>query len=184
MLKVVFVDRDGVLIRAPKINNRPHSIKNLKELKIMNNVIRGVKILKKNFKIIMITNQPDVYRKKIKKKDVEKINNFLKKKLDLDDVYVCYHDDIHKCRCRKPNAGMLLLAKKKWNISFKKSFLIGDRSSDVIAGKKVGCTNFFINYNYNEKLPDKKNCYYVKSFYQAVLKINKNLKEDKDNEQH
>ena len=79
---------------------------------------------------------------------------------------------------------MLLLAKKKWNISFKKSFLIGDRSSDVIAGKKVGCTNFFINYNYNEKLPNKKNCYYVKSFYQAVLKINKNLKEDKDNEQH
>ena len=176
MQKVVFVDRDGVLIKAPKINNRPTSIKKLEQLKILNGVITGIKILKKNFKLIMITNQPDVYRKKVKKKDVEKINNFLKKKLRLDDIYVCYHDNIHKCRCRKPNAGMLLLAKKKWNIRFKKSFLIGDRSSDVIAGKKVGCTNFFINYNYNEKLPNKKSCYYVKSFYKAALEINKSLK--------
>jgi len=181
MQKAVFVDRDGVLIKAPKINNRPTSIKKLEQIKIMNGVIPGIKILKKNFKLIMITNQPDVYRKKVKKKDVEKINNFLKKKLRLDDIYVCYHDNIHKCRCRKPNAGMLLLAKKKWNISFKKSFLIGDRSSDVIAGKKVGCTNFFINYNYNEKLPNKKSCYYVKSFYKAALEINKSLK-NKDNE--
>jgi len=181
MQKAVFVDRDGVLIRAPKINNRPHSIKNLKELKIMNGVIQGVKILKKNFKIIMITNQPDVYRKKVQKKDVEKINNYLKKKLDLDDIYVCYHDNIHKCYCRKPNPGMLLLAKKKWNINLKRSFLIGDRSTDIIAGKKVGCINFFINYNYNEKLPNKKSCHYVKSFYKAVLQINKIIKKDIDN---
>ena len=68
---------------------------------------------------------------------------------------------------------MLLLAKKKWNIDLKKSFLIGDRNSDIIAGEKAGCVNFFINYNYNEKLPNKKSCYYVKSFYKAVLKIKK-----------
>ena len=50
MQKAVFVDRDGVLIKAPKINNRPTSIKNLKQLKIMNGVIHGVKILKKILK--------------------------------------------------------------------------------------------------------------------------------------
>jgi D-glycero-D-manno-heptose 1,7-bisphosphate phosphatase len=180
MQKAVFVDRDGVLIKAPKINNRPASIKNLKQLKIMNGVIHGVKILKKNFKVIMITNQPDVYRKKVKKKDVKKINNYLKIKLELDDIYVCYHDNIHKCRCRKPNPGMLLLAKKKWNLNLKRSFLIGDRSSDIIAGKKVGCKNFFINYHYNEKLPDKKSCYSVKSFYKAVLQINKIIKKNNE----
>jgi len=180
MQKAIFVDRDGVLIRAPNINNRPHSIKKLEQLKIMNGVIQGLKILKRKFKIIMVTNQPDVYRKKVKKYDVKKINNFLKKKLELDDIYVCYHDNIHKCSCRKPNPGMLLLAKKKWNIDLKKSFLIGDRNSDIIAGKKVGCVNFFINYNYNEKLPNKKNCYYVKSFYEAVLHIKKIIQKDND----
>ena len=180
MHKAVFVDRDGVLIRAPKINNRPHSIKKLEQLKIMNGVMQGLKILKRNFKIIMVTNQPDVHRKKVLKYDVKKINNFLKKKLELDDIYVCYHDNIHKCNCRKPNPGMLLLAKKKWNIDLKKSFLIGDRNSDIIAGQKAGCVNFFINYNYNEKLPNKKSCYYVKSFYKAVLQIKKIAQKDND----
>jgi D-glycero-D-manno-heptose 1,7-bisphosphate phosphatase len=173
MQKVVFVDRDGVLIKAPKINNRPHSILKFEKIKIIKGVVKGIKILKKNFKIIMITNQPDVYRKKVKKIEVKKINNYLKTMLNLNDVYVCYHDNIHKCNCRKPKLGMFLLAKKKWNINLKKSFLIGDRSSDILAGKKAGCTNFFINYNYDEKLPSKRSCYYVKSFYDAALLINK-----------
>ena len=121
----------------------------------------------------MITNQPDVYRKKTSKIDVKLINNFLKKKLGLDDIYVCYHDNIHKCDCRKPKPGMILLAKKKWNINLKNSFLIGDRLSDIIAGKKAGCVCFFINYHYNEKLPNKKSCYFTNSFYNAALKINK-----------
>jgi D-glycero-D-manno-heptose 1,7-bisphosphate phosphatase len=181
MQKAVFVDRDGVLIRAPRINDKPHSIKKLEQLKILNGVNRGIKLIKKNFKIIMITNQPDVYRKRTTIRDVKKINNFLKKKLKLNDVYVCYHDNFHKCNCRKPKPGMLLLAKKKWNIDLKKSFLIGDRSSDIVAGKKVGCTNFFINYNYNEKLPDKKDCNYVKSFYKAALQINKITKKNEQN---
>jgi len=178
MQKAVFVDRDGVLIKALRINNKPHSIKKIEQLEIIKGVARGIKILKKNFNIIMVTNQPDVYRKKIRKSNVIKINNFLKKKLKLDDIYVCYHDNIHKCSCRKPKSGMFLLAKKKWNIDLKKSFLIGDRFSDIIAGKKAGCTNFFINYNYNEKLPSIKSCYFVKSFYKAVLRINATIKKN------
>ena len=60
MQKVVFVDRDGVLIKAPKINNKPHSIRKFEKIKIIKGVVQAIKILKKNFKIIMITNQPDV----------------------------------------------------------------------------------------------------------------------------
>ncbi len=68
MQKVVFVDRDGVLIKAPKINNKPHSIREFEKIKIIKGVVQAIKILKKNFKIIMITNQPDVYiEKKVKK---------------------------------------------------------------------------------------------------------------------
>lgn len=180
MQKVVFVDRDGVLIKAPKIDNKPYSIRKFEKIKIIKGVLQGIKILKKNFKIIMITNQPDVYRKKVKKIEVKKINNYLKIMLKLNDVYVCYHDNIHKCDCRKPKIGMLLLAKKKWNINLKKSFLIGDRLSDILAGKKAGCTNFFVNYNYDEKLPSKRSCYYVKSFYKAALKINKIIKNNSE----
>ena len=48
----------------------------------------------------MVTNQPDVARKKNSIKNIEKINYEIKK-LDLDDIFVCYCDD--KCFNRKPN---------------------------------------------------------------------------------
>ena len=40
------------------------------------------------------------------------MNNFLRKKLEIDDFYVCYHDDNHDCNCRKPKIGLFLKAKK------------------------------------------------------------------------
>ena len=84
----------------------------------------------------MITNQPDVSRNKIKKKDVRKINEYLKYFFHLNDVYVCYHDNKDNCDCRKPKPGMILKSKKKWNIDLKKSFLIGDKKTDIVCAKK------------------------------------------------
>lgn len=173
MQKAIFLDRDGVLIKAPKINNKPHSIKKIEDLIILNKVKNALKLVKGKFLLIVVTNQPDVSRKKISKKEVLKINNYLKKKLNLDDVFVCYHDNQHRCSCRKPKPGMLIKAKKKWKIDLENSFLVGDRKNDILAGKNVGCSNFFINYSYKERLPSKKDCTYVKSLYSAVLKIKK-----------
>lgn len=41
--------------------------------------------------------------------------------------------------CRKPRSGMFLKAAEKHSIDFKKSYVIGDRLTDVYAGKSVGC---------------------------------------------
>ena len=68
------------------------------------------------------------------------------------------HDKIDNCNCRKPKPGMLKKAMKKWNIDLKKSFLVGDRNTDIEAGNSVGCTTIFIDYNYDELKP--KNCDY------------------------
>ena len=114
----------------------------------------------------MITNQPDVSRKKVSKSKVEKINIFIKKKLKLDDVYVSYSDN-DKSILRKPNPGMIIKAAKKYKINLKKSYLIGDRWKDIDAGKKVLCKTIFINKNYNEKLnmrPD----YKIKKFKEIL----------------
>jgi D-glycero-D-manno-heptose 1,7-bisphosphate phosphatase len=169
--RAIFLDRDGVLIRAPKVNNKPTSIKELREIMVFKGLHKILKSLQKNYILIMITNQPDVSRNKIKKKDVRKINEYLKYFFHLNDVYVCYHDNKDNCDCRKPKPGMILKSKKKWNIDLKKSFLIGDRHKDIMAGKKAGCINFFINYNYNEKMPSKNHCTYAKSPYSALKMI-------------
>ena len=169
--KAIFLDRDGVIIHAPKINNKPKSIKKINEIKIFYRNQLAIKNLSKFFKIIVITNQPDVSRLKIKKSTVNKINLILKKKLHIDKIYTCFHDNKDNCDCRKPKIGNILKAKKKYNLNLKKSYFIGDRNSDVEAGKKAGCINYFIDRNYDEKKPSKKGCFYAKSLYSASVRI-------------
>ena len=154
MKKAVFLDRDGVINKAFIKNGLPESPNSLSELEILPGVKESISRLKKlNFICLVVTNQPDVQRGKIKKNTIIKMNNFLKKKIELDDIFVCYHDDQDKCNCRKPKPGLLLQARKKWNVDFKKSFIVGDRWRDIQAGKKVGCKTIFLDYKYKDIKP-------------------------------
>ena len=154
MKKAVFLDRDGVINKAFIKNGLPESPNSLSELEILPGVKESILRLKKlNFICLVVTNQPDVQRGKIKKNTIIKMNNFLKKKIELDDIFVCYHDDQDNCNCRKPKPGLLLQARKKWNVDFKKSFIVGDRWRDIQAGKKVGCKTIFLDYKYKDIKP-------------------------------
>ena len=154
MKKAVFLDRDGVINKAFIKNGLPESPNSLSELEILPGVKESISRLKKlNFICLVVTNQPDVQRGKIKKNTIIKMNNFLKKKIELDDIFVCYHDDQDNCNCRKPKPGLLLQARKKWNVDFKKSFMIGDRWKDMQAGEKVGCKTIFLDYKYKDIKP-------------------------------
>ena len=156
MKKSVFLDRDGVINKVYIKDGLPQSPNSLDELKILPGVKESIIKLKKlNFICLMVTNQPDVSRKKIDKNSVIQMNNFLKNEIALDDIFVCYHDDSDNCDCRKPKPGLLLQAGKKWDVDFKKSFMIGDRWKDIQAGEKVGCKTIFLDYKYNEKKPKK-----------------------------
>ena len=156
MKKSVFLDRDGVINKVYIKDGLPESPNSLNELKILPGVRESIIKLKKlNFICLMVTNQPNVSRKKIDKNSVIQMNNFLKNEIALDDIFVCYHDDSDNCNCRKPKPGLLLQAGKKWDVDFKKSFMIGDRWRDIQAGEKVGCKTIFLDYKYNEKKPKK-----------------------------
>tara|TARA_B100001123_G_C15248203_1_gene1001776 strand:- start:1003 stop:1524 length:522 start_codon:yes stop_codon:yes gene_type:complete len=151
--KAIFLDRDGVINEAIVKNGKPYSPNNISELKINPNAKELIKYLKfKDYLTLVVTNQPDVERKKAKKENVIEINNFLKKSLNLDDVFVCYSGD-DNCPRRKPNPGMIFDAQKKWDIDLSLSYLIGDRSKDIDAGLNAGVKTIFIDYNYDEKKP-------------------------------
>jgi D-glycero-D-manno-heptose 1,7-bisphosphate phosphatase len=152
----IFFDRDGVLIDAPLINKKPISVQNVKDVKLCKSILKICNYYKSNYYLIMVTNQPDYSRGVNSKKNIIDINNFLKKKLNLDMIYVCYSDN-DKNIDRKPNPGMLLKAKKKYKIDLKKSFMIGDRWRDIGAGNRAGCKTIFIDRNYAEKLTYKPN---------------------------
>ena len=163
--KAIFFDRDGTLIKT-KISkeNKPKAIKNIKDCKVYSSAKKILKKLKKNYLIFIITNQPDVSRKKNSKKNVIEINKYLKNKLPIKKIYTCYCDN-DKCQFRKPNIGMLKDASKKYKIDLSRSFVIGDRWKDIEAGKRARCKTIFIDRKYNEKLTTKPN-YKIKSLYQ------------------
>ena len=174
MKKAIFLDRDGVINEANVKNGLPGSPKNLKEVKILPGVKESILKLKKlSYLCLVITNQPNVSRKITNKTGVEEINTFLKLQTLVDDFFVCYHDDIDNCNCRKPKAGLLISAQKKWDIDFKQSYMIGDRWRDIEAGKKVGCKTIFIDYKYNETKPKNPN-FITDSLLNAVYIIEKN----------
>jgi len=151
--KAVFLDRDGVLNVPIIIKKKSYAPTKLKDFRLYPKVARFCKMLKqKGFLLIVITNQPDYRKKKIPIKVLHEIHQKLKKKIEYDNIYISLSSN-PKNFFKKPNPGMLLEAKKKYNIDFKKSYLIGDRFSDIEAASNVGCKAIFIDRKYNELKP-------------------------------
>lgn len=151
MKKAIFLDRDGVINKAFIKDQKPYAPLAYEELEILPGVKEAIVRLKNlNYICLVVTNQPDVSRGKIKKETVVKMNKFLKEEIKLDDFFVCYHDDHDNCKCRKPKSGLLKDAAQKWDVDFKKSYMVGDRWKDIEAGLNVGCKTIFINHNYKE----------------------------------
>ena len=158
MRKAVFLDRDGVINKTFIKNGFPFSPSSFDEFEILPGVKKSISIFHRlNFVCLVVTNQPDISRGKIKKRTVIKMNNYLKEKIKIDDIFVCYHDDQDNCKCRKPKPGLLLEASKKWDIDLKRSYMIGDRWKDIDAGKCVECKTIFIDYDYKEAKPNNPN---------------------------
>ena len=153
--KAVFFDRDGTLIFSKIIKGQPIAFNKLQDIKIIPGIKETISKIKKfGYLCIMITNQPEYERKINTKKNIIEINNFVKKKLKLDSIFVCFSNN-EKNYFRKPNPGMLLLAKDKFNLNLKKSYFIGDRWRDIDAGNKVGCKTILLKYDYEEKINTK-----------------------------
>ena len=152
--KAVFLDRDGVL-NIPKIyNKKSYAPLKYKNFKLYPLVKKFCRILKNKFLLIVVTNQPDVKKGRLKISELKKMHKKLLDKIQYDDLFYCTSLTT-RSKFRKPNPGMLKKAIRKYQINPKKSYLIGDRWSDIEAGKRVGCRTIFIDRNYNEKKPYK-----------------------------
>ncbi len=155
MTKAVFLDRDGT------INREVDNLRTVSELKILAGASRAIATLNKlGFLVIMITNQPVVGRGWITEKELDAIHAVLIKRLAekgavIDAIYYCPHHpkaNLRKyrlqCRCRKPNAGMIKSAVKKYKIDLKKSFVIGDSTRDILAGKRAKMKTILVETGY------------------------------------
>jgi D-sedoheptulose 7-phosphate isomerase len=152
--RAVFLDRDGVINRTFVRGGKPFPPSTLQELEVLPGVPEALRELKQHgYKLLVITNQPDVARGKQSQQTIDAMHQVLSSRLPLDDIFVCYHTDQDKCNCRKPMPGMLLEAAKKHNIDLAASFMVGDRWRDIEAGYNAGCRTILIDYGYSERPP-------------------------------
>ncbi|OGV51253.1 MAG: hypothetical protein A2017_16700 [Lentisphaerae bacterium GWF2_44_16] len=146
MKKACFLDRDGVLIE--EVNY----IKSPEQVKIIPAVFSALKKLReKGYLCIVISNQSGVARGYFKEENISKIQDRIdellkEKELKIDGYYNCPHhpDGIvpeyrKNCDCRKPRPGMIIRAAKEHSIDLSKSFMIGDKISDIKAAENAGC---------------------------------------------
>jgi D-glycero-D-manno-heptose 1,7-bisphosphate phosphatase len=155
-MKICFLDRDGVIIKDV------HYLKKIKDIKFTKGVFEGLKRIQAlNYKIYIVTNQSGIARGYLQEKKLKIIHNYIKKKVFLKKikfekiVYCPHHPSafVEKykkdCNYRKPKPGMIIkILKKNKNILKNSCFLIGDKISDIQAGKKAGLKkNFLIKKN-------------------------------------
>jgi D-glycero-D-manno-heptose 1,7-bisphosphate phosphatase len=154
--KTIFFDRDGIVnIRIVK-----DYIRTPKQFHFLNDFIEFFsEIKKRGYLAILITNQQGIGKKIMTESELEEVHNFMQFEL-LRQTGFCF-DDIFYCPDladtgswrRKPNPGMLLEAVEKWNIEIKNSWMVGDRRSDVMAGKSANMNTILIGKYEKDKVP-------------------------------
>jgi len=147
----VFFDRDGVLNLAFVRGGKPHPPATLGKLRFdpdAKNAVR--KVCEAGFTPVIVTNQPDVARGMQVRAVVEQLNDAVARETGIRAVYTCYHDNADGCSCRKPQPGLIVRAAEELELALPRSYLIGDRANDVLAGRAAGCTTVFIDRGYGE----------------------------------
>ncbi len=152
--KAIFLDRDGT------INKYIGFLTNTAQFELLPGVAECIKkINKSGYLAIVITNQPVIARGDCTWDELQQVHDKMETDLGkegafFDAVYICPH---HKdrgfegerleykfdCDCRKPKAGLLFSAAKDFNIDLSQSFMIGDSSNDIEAGRNAGCKDSF-----------------------------------------
>lgn len=141
MQPALFLDRDGVII-----DNRQDYVRSWSDVAIYPQALNAlVKIKTSQHKIFIITNQSVVGRGLISQATAREINERLVNEIRssggrIDGVFMCPHAPDENCSCRKPEPGLILDAASEHSIELKKSILVGDALSDIIAGQSAGIT--------------------------------------------
>ena len=157
MKKAIFLDRDGT------INVEKDYIYKSEDLVFEEGTIEALKTFKNlEYILIVISNQSGIARGYFTEEDLNIFNNnmneILKKNgVEITEFYCCPHhpDGIGEykkvCECRKPNNKMIEDAIKKYNIAREKSYMIGDKTSDIGAGLKSNLKTVLVKTGYGLK---------------------------------
>ncbi|MBV8122029.1 MAG: HAD-IIIA family hydrolase [Alphaproteobacteria bacterium] len=167
-MRAVFLDRDGVLTIPEFRDGRSFAPRRLADFRLYDDAAVSARRMKDaGFGLVVVTNQPDVGHGLLALDVVEAMHRRLAAAIPVDAIESCYHRQDEGCDCRKPKSGMLRCAAARLGIDCRCSFMIGDRASDVEAGRNVGCRTIFIDRGYIDEQPGQAD-FIVKSLAEAT----------------
>lgn len=142
--KYIFIDRDGTIIREPK----GFQIDTLEKISFLPGVISCLKkLFQHGYKLVMVSNQDDLGTEKYPQEIFNKVQKHLLDILASEDIFfeeilIDPHSQDHPNR--KPNIGMLMPLIRQQKIDYQKSYVIGDRYTDALLAKNLGCHSITI----------------------------------------
>lgn len=146
--KAVFLDRDGVLNR--ELGDYVCRTEDFQVLE--HNFLPLKKLQDSGYLLIVITNQGGLAKGWYTQEILDNMHMCLKEAyaangIQLADIYYCNHHPEYngKCLCRKPGSLMIEKALARFEIDPSRSYFIGDRERDVIAGEQAGVKGILIN---------------------------------------
>ncbi|WP_185866190.1 bifunctional histidinol-phosphatase/imidazoleglycerol-phosphate dehydratase HisB [Blattabacterium cuenoti] len=182
MKKILFIDRDGTIIRETPPTYQIDSIEKIsfypKVIFFLSKIVQEL-----NYNLVMVTNQDGLGTDQFPEKIFWPIHNHILNILRTEGInFHSIHIDRtfpeEKSSTRKPGVGMLstYLQSDLYNIS--KSFVIGDRLNDVFLAKNLGCKSIWIKENHHYKNLTKEEKDYFSTIEEKDIKKTISLKTD------
>jgi D-glycero-D-manno-heptose 1,7-bisphosphate phosphatase len=169
----VFVDRDGT------INREVHHLSDPAQLELLPGAAEGLRALcEADHPLIVISNQSPIGRGMFTEERLREIHARLTEMLAAEGVgisgwYWCPHTPWDGCSCRKPAPGLFIKARDEMGVILESSWVIGDRLSDLQAGRQVGAGTILVATGYGQgehELPEAAGLvdYYVPTLWEAA----------------
>lgn len=105
---------------------------------------------RRGYQVVVVTNQAGIARGYYSEADFHAYMDWMRQQFAahgarIDAVYYCPHHPTaghgayaRTCDCRKPAPGMILAAQRELGLDLSRSVLVGDKPSDIEAGRRAG----------------------------------------------
>ena len=138
----VFLDRDGTLMHDPGYLSDPALVAPFPGVAADLARLRAA-----GFKTVIVTNQSGIGRGYFTEEDFAQVQARFLELLGpglIDATYYCAEHPDTATERRKPGPGMLLEAARDLNLDLTRSWMVGDRSGDLEAGRRAGCRSILV----------------------------------------
>ena len=154
-----FLDRDGVIIEEV------HYLSDPSQVRLLEGSAGAIARLNRlAIPVVVVTNQAGVAHGYFPEARIAEVHRRVDELLRAEGAHVdryCYcphHPSASReqyrvrCSCRKPQPGMLLAAAKQLSLDLSRSYLVGDKLSDIEAGVRAGCQAILVRTGYGANL--------------------------------